>query len=312
MYYPFFRGKQFELLVISENAELIARNGFVPVVEPVRESLNGLRRTFDVLMNMSARAILVVNPKHGDLANDSDKLSEFVTEYSRDMHIRAGVMLTENMDIELANSVINKNSEMNIALIHAGFSDGSALAEYSQNINNDVQHLFLDAYSGKLYQRHFQNHDRILVKDGFQQRRNSDHPSEEYFSDLHATFRDEGMDGFGDFLVVGDNFTETVGPAYAVAIHITYIDRHADGVMKIFHFLSDRQDTPTDPAGKFAESLQKLVDEVNRSDTRLFRSEAINAFIELHDSGHYPGLGFVKKLSMQHHMEVIADFFDRD
>ena len=26
---------------------------------------------------------------------------------------------------------------------------------------------------------------------------------------------------------------------------------------------------------------------------------------------HYPGLGTVKKLSMQHHLELIADFFER-
>lgn len=31
MYYPYFRGKQYELITIRENAELIARNNIVPI-----------------------------------------------------------------------------------------------------------------------------------------------------------------------------------------------------------------------------------------------------------------------------------------
>ena len=30
------------------------------------------------------------------------------------------------------------------------------------------------------------------------------------------------MDGFGDFLIVGDDYSDTGGPAYAVAIHLTF------------------------------------------------------------------------------------------
>ena len=44
MYYPYFRGKQFELITIREMAQLFADKGFTPVIEPVRESLNGLKR----------------------------------------------------------------------------------------------------------------------------------------------------------------------------------------------------------------------------------------------------------------------------
>ncbi len=81
--------------------------------------------------------------------------------------------------------------------------------------------------------------------------------------------------------------------------------------MRISHFLSERQDTLTDPAGKFAESLEKLMSEINRQGTHLLRTNAVEAFMDLHEREHYPGLGFVKKLSMQHHMETMASFFNQ-
>lgn len=117
------------------------------------------------------------------------------------------------------------------------------------------------------------------------------------------------MDGFGDFLIVGDEFSVTGGPAYAVAIHLTCIDPEHDDVMLIHHFKSIRYETPTDPAGKFAEAVQKLVDEVNRPGTIIFRTKAVDEFNGLHLSGHFPGLGYVKKLSMNHHIETLAEYF---
>jgi len=35
---------------------------------------------------------------------------------------------------------------------------------------------------------------------------------------------------------------------------------------------------------------------------------AVNEFRQLHANGHFPGLGYVKKLSMKHHIETLADF----
>ena len=37
MYYPYFRGKQFELMTIRETAKLMAERGFCPIIEPVRD-----------------------------------------------------------------------------------------------------------------------------------------------------------------------------------------------------------------------------------------------------------------------------------
>lgn len=71
MYFPYFRGKQYELIAIRERAGLFAETGFVPIIEPVKESLSGLRRAVDAIDEAAAEAILIVNPGYGDHAADS-------------------------------------------------------------------------------------------------------------------------------------------------------------------------------------------------------------------------------------------------
>ena len=117
------------------------------------------------------------------------------------------------------------------------------------------------------------------------------------------------MSGFGDFLIVGDNYAESGGPAYAVAIHLTFIDSEKDDVMYVYHFVSDSKDTPTDPAGKFAQALKKLMVTWESGESKLMETTAIKEFRELHAKGHFPGLGYVKKLSMKHHIETLSAYF---
>ena len=56
MYYPYFRGKQFELITIREMAPLLAEKDFVPLIEPVRESLGGLKRTLEAIRDAQGKA----------------------------------------------------------------------------------------------------------------------------------------------------------------------------------------------------------------------------------------------------------------
>jgi hypothetical protein len=306
MYHPYFRGKQFELLTIRETAALMAESGFIPIIEPVKEGLSGLERALRAVCEADGQAIVIVNPHHGDLAGDGGNISALLTENFLDKEgITAGILLTSGMTVEDAVACYEEHTEHSPSFIHAGFTHGRALAGA---LDNTSKHIFFEAYTGRLYWRHFAQSDRVLLKDGFRRQRNADYPPTEKFSDLHLTYEDYGMDGFGDFLIVGDDFSESGGPAYAVAIHLTYIDPDQDNEMFIYHFVSDSNATPTDPAGKFAEALEKLIDKLDEGESNLFEGTAIQEFRRLHENGHFPGLGSLKKLSMKHHIETLADF----
>lgn len=313
-YFPYFRGKQYELITIRECSEIFSSSGFIPIVEPVKSQLSGLSKTIDAILEEDAGIIVIANPKIGDFAEQNTELLQLIeTKHQEDKPVTVGIMLDEAASLDQVTGMIDRFEGQNVALVHSGFSQSKALAQALENKAGVDCSIFEDGKSGKLYQKHFAFQERkILLKDGFEKRRNADHPDVEVFSDLHITFDLEGMTGFADYLMVGDDYQESGGPAYTVAIHLTYINDDDDDIMYVRHFKSIRQDTPTDPAGKFAEALDKLIAHLNSPENKFYETSAITEFRGLHEKGHYPGLGYVKKLAMKHHIETFATYFQEN
>lgn len=312
MYHPYFRGKQYELITIRELAPRMAASRFVPIIEPVKETLGGLKRSLDAVCAARGQAVVIINPQHGDLADDGEGIVQLLGDgFSERREIEIGILLREDSSIAEVREFIRRHRDAPTAFIHAGFSDAARLAAALDERAQHGRHVFFEPLCGKLYRKHFAGANRILLRDGFQKRRNADHPPLEIFSDLPVTYEDEGMNGFGDFLTVGDEYSESGGPAYAVAIHLTFMDPDKENQMFIYHFVSRRKDTPTDPAGKFLEALEAMMERLAAPQSRIFESSAVTEFRALYEKRHFPGLGYVKKLSMNHHIETIANFFGR-
>jgi len=313
VYCPYFRGKQYELIVLRETAPILSKSGFVPIIEPVNEQLRGLEKTLIALSHNKTDSVVIVNPQVGFFTSSSQPLINFINnKFPSFEFVNFGFLLTENTK---TSDVLNfcKSSKREVTLIHAGFTQSNELSEKLPLLTNIKRNVFFEEKCGKIYQGKFRNtNSNVLLRDGFNKKRNSDYPSSEFFSDLHITFDLEGMQGFGDFLIVGDEFSESGGPAYAIAIHITYIDDSRDNEMHIKHFKSDRQDSPKDPAGKFGEALSKLIFNLNIEGNKILETDAIREFRDFHERSHYPGLGYVKKLSMKHHIEALSDFFEKN
>nr|WP_240472939.1 sce7725 family protein [Paenibacillus sanguinis] len=88
-------------------------------------------------------------------------------------------------------------------------------------------------------------------------------------------------------------------------MHVVYFAE--DQSLRVRHFVSDTNDDITDPAGKFAEALEKLVrwNQVQQLDTY-----GIRCFEKMYQDRTYPGLGTVKKLSIMHHLELMSRYLD--
>ena len=310
MYHPYFRGKQYELITVREMAPTLKESSFCPIVEPVRESLSGLQKALEAVVKASGTAIVVVNPEHGDFSGAGMPLTKLLNDSFLNLpNIAAGILLKQDTTTQEALSVYRAHLAHRPVFIHAGFGEAKALSENLGQQTKANKHIFFAENCGKLYTRHFKDAHRVLLKDGFKKRKNKDYDLLDFFSDLHITFEEEGMDGFGDFLIVGDDYNEGGGPAYAVAIHLTFIDPQQDDVMQIYHFKSLRQDTPLDPAGKFAEALAEMMSHIDSPNSKVLETNAVREFKGLHSRRHFPGLGYVKKLSMNHHVETLANFF---
>ncbi len=305
-YHPYFRGKQFELILLREFADFLAANSICPIIEPVKTNLSPLRRAVDSLIEHETNFTLITNPQVGELPRSTAIVPD-LEEILVDAPTAAlGVIVTRDSDVSGVKSSIETRPDREFSVIHNTSEHGKELGPALSGLANIREHIFIDRPTGKLYRNHFrEGAPRILVRNSFTTRKNADYGPREHFSDLHVTYKDEGMDGFGDYLIVGDEYSEAGGPAYAVAIHITYLSPEDD--MFVYHFVSDQNASPTNPAGKFYEALSKLVDRYNEPDSPIFRSRACGQFVELFNREHFPGLGKAKQISMQHHIELIAD-----
>ena len=75
MYYPYLRGKQFELLALREFASDHADNCQVfPIIEPVKSSFNSMKIAIKKLKENNVSFALILNPKKGDLIGKVDTI----------------------------------------------------------------------------------------------------------------------------------------------------------------------------------------------------------------------------------------------
>lgn len=105
--------------------------------------------------------------------------------------------------------------------------------------------------------------------------------------------------------MIGHEFTDNGFAPRAVAIHIIYENNNQ--VFRIRHFVSYSNDDAKDPARKFGEAVGQLIAWARGLSQR---TRALNDFINLYRTENYRGLGFVKRLSIQHHLELVNRYFE--
>jgi hypothetical protein len=77
--------------------------------------------------------------------------------------------------------------------------------------------------------------------------------------------------------------------------------------LRIAHFVSKTNDDISDPARKFSEAVEKLV-EWNK--TMKLDTIGIKELEAAYYNKTYLGLGVVKKYSIMHHLELMSNYLD--
>ena len=308
MYFPYLRGRQYELIAIRELVQKgRLSNLVVPIVEPVKLS-STLTNTISMCEKNGNALAFIVNPQVGSLYADArkdktgGKLTELYDLVAGSKNIIKAIISGNDSKLkmeELIGRGISKNEVMSIYTDREGITDYDELFEKSAKYNV----VPYDMAYRRIRER------RILLSDRFdaiKKERNNDYAKkdDEFFSDDHLYYTD-GYVGFSDYSIVGHEYQESGFAPYAVAIHIVYFDREDN--LRIHHFVSDSNDDINDPAKKFYEAVSKLV-EWNAS--MHLETEGIKMFEELHRTGAYPGLGVVKKLSIMHHLQLMGEYLE--
>jgi hypothetical protein len=307
VYFPYLRGKQNELLAVRDCATTINSNGrIVPIIEPVKRNTDDLIRALKHYAEQAVPYILIVNPQVGELAKSHDYLESLISGGQLKLHdgTLLGFIVSEYTSLTDVREFLSLYSDRPVAFIHSySFTNPQQLSGLMGDYSNIAYHIFIDGTTGNSYRRNFRGYPCALVRDAFKKRKNANYPEDEFFSELHNIYADSNLVGFGDFTIVGAEYTDGGGPAYAVAIHLTY--HRDDGDIWIRHFISDRTETPKDPAGKFIEALEKLVEYLDNN-LHISYCRACDEFRDLHIAQHFPQLGPIKRLSIKHHIELMS------
>ena len=300
MYYPFIRGKQFELSALRELAPRLPNYIYKPIIEPVRENLLPLIKTIKHINEFNIQPIVIVNPDLGDYSGLNVDLYREILTLDNSLKFLPCVKVTDKVNYAALLNELPKNRAIFIPEI----DDESALKYISDECLGILPVEIFDEELLKLK-------NIILLDDPFQKKsRNADYKDKSRFSSLHKNYISrENVIGFGDYTIVGSDYSESGGPAYVVTIHLSYIDKE-NGQMFIRHFSSSPSNSPANPGGKFDEALKNVMNFIKSNPTIFDDTFGLEELSRLHANEHFPGLGLVKKISIQHHIETICNYLD--
>ncbi|PXA72936.1 sce7725 family protein [Vibrio sp. 11986-1-5] len=308
MYFPFMRGKQFELAALREVAPRLNPAKVRPIIEPINDKIDLLCATVEVLNKHHVIPHIIVNPQVGDLASDSpDHLNIEIS--ARGVSFIPCVRLN-NQNVIYAQTLLQQlnHDDVKFSLYFEEDIQTNITAHTSKAVANIIQNL-------NRYSHHFSNSlpASVIVGSSFPAKpRNADYSrTPQFFSDAHVTYKKpliQNQIGFGDFLTIDDSWSTSGGPAFVIALHITYIDE-SNSNMYVKHCLSTKNpNDQSDPAGKFKEALKELIDFANMTPSLNQNTLGFQEYLKIHKNGTYHGLGVPKKLSMMHHIETLNDY----
>ncbi len=304
MYFPYLRGKQYELLAIREliNNKIIGSK-ICPIIEPIKLT-STLDITLKIVRDNDFTCSIIFNPQVGDLVNKSNSLEKKYVNFVNKSNILYGYIVNKKLDIDISRVRKLKNiHSTDILLIH----NQPDFFDYYQKIFKESPPKYNLIPEQRTYARKIQSNKVLLIDHFNQRKRNRDYLDQvdEYFSEDHLYYKEEGYVGFADYCTIGSDYYDKGFAPYTVIIHITYFDQ--DNVLRIKHFGSDSNDDPSDTPRKFYEALKKLI---AWKKTINFTTNALTKFENLFNTQSYPGLGTLKKLSVMHHLELMNKYLE--
>lgn len=304
MYYPYLRGRQFELIALREYAECKGDNNCViPIIEPVKKTFNSMKLALPKLIANDVRFALVLNPQVGEVESRADIINELQDILIDESKWIPTFIVTSNYIplIELLE-LLDYNGIMIFCTEQTDTNDADfkrliSLDKVSYVVSEDNRTLkaFVNGLGKSI----------IRCDDKFKgARRNSEYleMEEEKFTEEHYYYSSDNYNGFSDFAPLVSEFIEGGGAPFAVAIHLTYAKTEQE--IWIRHFTSTSNTDRANIQGKFAQAAHKAVTFLDEKDIHTNASEELRNYYR---ESKYPGLGMAKKITIKHHLEIVND-----
>lgn len=311
MYYPYLRGKQFELLALRElkkTGVLPDCSNICPIIEPLKEDLSSIQTTLADLIGYGISFALILNPCRGEFVADKGKFARWAIKYVGENSKCIPAFLVDQ-DTSFVKKILGSSALDNVMLVAQEEADFDELKDL---LDSGKVKYVVSPESRTLFRKLKHQYRKIKIirlDDKFPPvKRNSDYRDtmkskneDQPFSEEHLFYKDDGFAGFSDYTLITKELSDGGALPYVVAIHLTYIGKEDE--IRVHHFLSDSNSNGRENIQKkFAEAAQK-VDEFFAN--HKVRTSSVNVLVNYMKDGHYPGLGSLKKLSILHHIQLV-------
>ncbi|MDN6639835.1 MAG: sce7725 family protein [Tetragenococcus sp.] len=284
MYYPYFRGKQFDLLALRTLLEkdLLSKK-IRPIIEPVKNT-STLQKLLDCAHEKQHSFYLIQNPQVGDFYTFSGQLT------LQDFPAKKATLLDQPLES------MNQSAEL-LIINQPSTALTSDWTDNQQMVLIPPEFRLLNKVEGSkiLSQDHFTR----LPKLRFYQEL-----PDELFSTDHLSSHKKGFVGFSDFSIDSRIYYERGYPSSFLSLHLVYFS--ADK-LRIHHFLSPEEL----PSQK--EKFLVLMKDVQNWQETLCKEEltvGLAMLLDYADKKKFPGMGVMRKAAVMHHMELMSRYLE--
>ena len=320
MYFPYLRGRQNELLCLRElldAGKLSSKK--IPIIEPVKFS-STLFSTLTKFIEMGHQVIVIRNPEVGSFRKESGDMIKNIEKESDEKKKEKIRKTLEGYKEVWNNSQIQKAYLVDddvISMVREKKLDAKDVVminikkgnyRYYEEYGEEIIGKYTVVPKGGDFEDIIED-DIIILEDSYRKaKRNIDYIEnpDELFSRNHIVYKKRGFVGFSDFSMVGNDFDESGFAPLAIAIHIMYFGNRDE--LKIHHFVSESNESISDPARKFEEAMNKLVNWENFD--IIPKTIGLDNLIECYNIGKFPGLGVIKKYSLMHHIQMMGEYLE--
>lgn len=309
-YFPLFRTRTYEMIAVRELAsEMVGTGRIVPIFEPISNS-NSFRKSLQQCVEENLRFLFIVNPKivnprvNQNFAPNPRLLVKEVIRPTLQEYENwvAAYYVDEKTTLKQMRGFLAFFIDREKALIYTGQPKNEVLEEIGHASGWFAHHVFLKDKVEPTYIETTPIDERVYLADSFnRQDRNADYEEgPELFTAFNTLSANPDNINFGDYSIESQRYRIGGSQPNVVAAHYIHLNARS---LYVSHFLSNRRNSSSDTKGKTLEALRHLVNalgELKPNDT-----DACREYREMVASGEVCGLGPLKGLSIQHHLEIM-------
>lgn len=304
-YHSYYRAKKHELAALVEESTLISEKRILPILEPVNTTYKPTIKACKNLNDSNCSFIIIANSTSGKCSIESEEHVNHIKNIATyNKENRIGILIDPTkFNIKKLIDFILAYNDYKLVAIHPKTNKKPKYFEPNRDFPSISKNFEFNIFLGE--DKNFSPNSNIpksIIIDAFKKQSNASYQEDELFSNLHLSYKKDGYFAFGDFNIIGDNYSEDGFAAYAVAIHITYINPE-DQTIRIIHAKSSSNDDTSDQKGKYQEARRDLIRIINSKKYNIKITKGLSKII---NDSEYHGLGYLKQYCMEHHIELVG------